>query len=144
MWVEITESDFAAVIGQGEIDAFRADGSLDGSDPVAHILKLTVSTVRSYISCNGAVKMEPSGKTIPEGLVIAAMDYAAAKILKRMNVPLNEDRREASRKAEEIFEKIASGIMSVESWTPEGYADPLARPATAPSFSAPSPERLLD
>lgn len=144
MWVEVTESDLAAVLSQSEIDAFRQDGSLDGSDSVAHILRLTVSTVRSYISCNGSVKMEPFGKCLPEGLIIPAMDYAAAKILKRMNVPLNEDRREALRRAEEIFAKIASGIMSVESWTADGSTDDLTRPATSPAFSAPTPERLLD
>ena len=118
MWVEVTESDLAAVLSQSEIDAFRQDGSLDGSDSVAHILRLTVSTVRSYISCNGSVKMEPFGKCLPEGLIIPAMDYAAAKILKRM--------------------------MSVESWTADGSTDDLTRPATSPAFSAPTPERLLD
>ena len=144
MWVEVTESDLAAVLSQSEIDAFRQDGSLDGSDSVAHILRLTVSTVRSYISCNGSVRMEPFGKCLPEGLVIPAMDYAAAKLLKRINVPLSEDRREALRKAEELFDKIATGAITPESWTPDGSADALARPATSPAFSAPTPERLLD
>lgn len=144
MWVKVNENDLAACLSQGEIDAFRQDGALDGSDPVAGLLVRTVSTVRGYISCNGRVRMEPLGQMIPEGLVIPAMDYAAAKILKRLNVPLSEDRREALRKAEELFDKIATGVITPESWTPDGAADSLARPATAPSFAPPSPKRLLD
>ena len=50
MWVEVTESDLASTIAQSEIDACRADGPLDGSDPVVMLLKRTVSTVRGYIS----------------------------------------------------------------------------------------------
>lgn len=144
MWVEVTESDLASTIAQSEIDAFRADGPLDGSDPVVMLLKRTVSTVRGFISCNGGVRMEPSGIMLPEGLVLPAMDYAAAKLLKRINVPLSEDRREALRKAEELFDKISTGAITPESWTPDGATDSLARPATAPSFASPSPERLLD
>lgn len=144
MWVEVTESDLASTIAQGEIDAFRADGPLDGSDLVVMLLKRTVSTVRGFISCNGGVRMEPSGIMLPEGLVLPAMDYAAAKLLKRINVPLSEDRREALRKAEELFDKIATGAITPESWTPDGAADSLSRPATTPSFAPPSPERLLD
>lgn len=144
MWVEVTESDLASTIAQSEIDAFRADGPLDGSDPVTQLLKRTVSTVRGFISCNGGVRMEPLGTMIPEGLVLPAMDYAAAKLLKRINVPLSEDRREALRKAEELFDKIATGAITPESWTPDGAEDSLSRPATAPSFAPPSPERLLD
>ena len=144
MWVEVTESDLASTIAQSEIDAYRADGPLDGSDPVVQLLKRTVATVRGFISCNGGVRMEPFGSMIPEGLVLPAMDYAAAKLLKRINVPLSEDRREALRKAEELFDKIATGAITPESWTPAGAADSLSRPATAPSFAPPSPERLLD
>jgi hypothetical protein len=144
MWVEVTESDLASIISQREIDAFRSDGPLDGSDPIEKLLARTVATVRGYISCNGGVRMEPFGKKIPEGLVIAAMDFTAAKLLKRLNIPLNEDRREAFQKAVELFENIAIGKITPESWTPDGAADSLSRPATAPSFASPSPERLLD
>lgn len=144
MWIRITEADLAASLSQGEIDAFRADGPLDGSDPVERLLALTVSTVRGYISCNGGVRMEPLGTMIPDGLVIPAMDYAAAKVLKRLNVPLSEDRREALRKAEELFDKIARGIITPESWTPEGEEITPGGKAVSPAATAPHSERLLD
>ena len=44
-WIEPTESDLAASLSQGEIDAFRQDASLDGSDPVARLLARTVAMV---------------------------------------------------------------------------------------------------
>lgn len=143
MWIEVTENDLASCISQGEVDAFRQDGALDGSDPVARLLKLTVSTVRGYISCNGGCRMEPTGTMIPEGLVIPAMDYASAKVLKRLNIPLSEDRREALRKAEELFDKIATGAITPESWS-DGESDPTVGKAVSPAARAPNSERLLD
>ena len=93
-WRTVDETDLAATLSQGEIDAFRADGPLDGSDPVARLLQSTAETVRGYISCNGAVRMGPAG-TLPRGLVIHSMDFAMAKVLNRIGVPLTEDRRKA-------------------------------------------------
>ena len=66
-WRTVDESDLAASVSQGEIDAYRADSPLDGSDPVARLLKSTVDAVRGYISCNGAVRMGPAGDLISSG-----------------------------------------------------------------------------
>ena len=143
MWVEVTETDLAATIAQREIDAYRRSGPNDGSDLVAELLRRTVSHVRGWISCNGDVRLGPSG-TIPEGLVSPAMDYAAADLLKRIDRPLNDDRRKARERAEILFEKIAQGAYKPESYTPDGTLDDATRPATSPSFAHPRPERILD
>ena len=130
-WRTVDETDLAATVSQGEIDAFRQDASLDGSDPVARLLQSTVDAVRGYISCNGAVRMGPSG-TIPRGLVIPAMDYAMGKVLNRIGVPLTEDRRKALERAEALFEKISQGAITPESYTEDGTVDEDKRPATSP------------
>ena len=143
MWVEVTETDLAATIAQREIDAYRRSGPNDGSDLVAELLRRTVSHVRGWISCNGDVRLGPSG-TIPEGLVSPAMDYAAADLLKRIDRPLNDDRRKARERAETLFEKIAQGAYKPESYTADGTLDDTTRPATSPSFAHPRPERILD
>lgn len=142
-WRKVDESDLAASISQDEIDAFRPAGPLDGSDPVARLLESTIETVRGYLSCNGALKMGPA-QTIPRGLVIPAMDYAAAKVLNRIGVPLSEDRRKALEKAETLFEKISQGAITPESYSEDGAGDDSARPASAPAFADATPERLLD
>ena len=114
-WSTVDENDLAATLSQGEIDAFRQDASLDGSDPVARLLSRTVAMVRGYIATNGKVRrMGPSG-TLPESLISPAMDYAAADVLKRMNIPLNEDRRKARERAEELFKEVAAGRFTPES-----------------------------
>jgi len=114
-WRTVDESDLAATISQGEIDAFRKDAALDGSDPVARLLARTVAMVRGYIATNGKVRrMGPSG-TLPESLISPAMDYAAADILKRLNVPMNEDRRKARERAEDLFARVARGDYTPES-----------------------------
>lgn len=130
-WRTVDEHDLAANFSQGEIEAFRRDGALDGSDPVARLLQSTVDAVRGYISCNGAVRMGPSG-TIPRGLVIPAMDYAMGKVLNRIGVPLTEDRRKALEAATALFEKISQGAITPESYTEDGTVDEDKRPATSP------------
>ena len=130
-WRTVDETDLAATVSQGEVDAFRADGPTDGSDPVARLLQSTVDAVRGYISCNGAVRMGPSG-TIPRGLVIPAMDYAMGKVLNRIAVPLSEDRRKALEAAMALFEKISQGAITPESYTEDGTVDEDKRPATSP------------
>ena len=130
-WRTVDEPDLAATLSQGEVDAFRADGPTDGSDPVARLLQSTVDAVRGYISCNGAVRMGPSG-TIPRGLVIPAMDYAMGKVLNRIAVPLTEDRRKALEAAMALFEKISQGAITPESYTEDGTVDEDKRPATSP------------
>ena len=142
-WRTVDETDLAATVSQGEIDAFRADGPTDGSDAVARLLQSTVDTVRGYISCNGAVRMGPSG-TIPRGLVIPAMDYAMGKVLNRIGVPLTEDRRKALEAATALFEKISQGAITPESYAEDGELDDDTRPASAPVFAPAHPERLLD
>ena len=114
-WRTVDENDLAATVSQGEIDAFRQDASLDGSDPVARLLKRTVAMVRGYIATNGKVRrMGPSG-TLPESLISPAMDYAAADVLKRINVSLNDDRRKARERAEDLFKDVAAGKYTPES-----------------------------
>ena len=130
-WRTVDEPDLAATLSQGEVDAFRADGPTDGSDPVARLLQSTVDAVRGYISCNGAVRMGPSG-TIPRGLVIPAMDYAMGKVLNRIGVPLTDDRRKALEAATALFEKISQGAITPESYTEDGAIDEGKRPATSP------------
>ena len=114
-WRTVDENDLAATLSQGEIDAFRQDASLDGSDPVARLLSRTVAMVRGYIATNGKVRrMGPSG-TLPESLISPTMDYAAADVLKRQNVELNEDRRKARERAEDLFRDVAAGKYTPES-----------------------------
>ena len=114
-WRAVDETDLAATLSQEEVDAYRASGPVDGSDLVARLLSRTVAMVRGYIATNGKVaKMGPSG-TLPESLISPAMDYAAADVLKRQNVELNEDRRKARERAEDLFKDVAAG-----KYTPEG------------------------
>ena len=128
-WRTVDENDLAATLSQGEIDAFRQDASLDGSDPVARLLSRTVAMVRGYIATNGKVRcMGPSG-TLPESLISPAMDYAAADVLKRINVPLNDDRRKARERAEDLFKDVAAGRFTPES---DGADD--AEPTDGPAI----------
>ena len=113
-WRTVDENDLAATLSQQEVDAYRRSASLDGSDPVARLLSRTAALVRGYIATNGKVaRMGPSG-TLPESLISPAMDYAAFDVLKRVNVPVNEDRRRARERAEDLFRDVAQGKYTPE------------------------------
>ena len=113
-WRTVDENDLAATLSQQEVDAYRRSASLDGSDPVARLLSRTAALVRGYIATNGKVaRMGPSG-TLPESLVSPAMDYAAFDVLKRVNVLVNEDRRRARERAEDLFRDVAQGKYTPE------------------------------
>ena len=113
-WRTVDENDLAATLSQQEVDAYRRSASLDASDPVARLLSRTAALVRGYIATNGKVaRMGPSG-TLPESLVSPAMDYAAFDVLKRVNVPVNEDRRRARERAEDLFRDVAQGKYTPE------------------------------
>ena len=131
-WRAVTEADLAATISQGEIDAYRRDGSLDGSDPVALLLERTVATIRGLIGCNGAVRMGPLPGSLPVSLISPAMDYAAYDLLKRIDVVPNAARTDSRKRAEALFEKISTGALGCESYTEDGAIDEDKRPATSP------------
>ena len=131
-WRTVDENDLAATMSQREIDVFRSSGPVDGSDRVARILERTVSTVRGWISCNGAVRMCPTPGTLPESLISAAMDYAAYDLIKSIDEVPNEARTDARKRAESLFEKVATGAMRCESYTEDGSIDEDKRPATEP------------
>ena len=140
-WRKVDENDLAANLSQREVDTYRQSSPNDGSDPVARLVASTADYVRGCIAAGGPVRMGPAG-TIPNGLVIPAMDYAMGKVLVRIGVPLNEDRREALRRAQELFEKIAKGEIAPESYTEDGTVDEAARPATSPTADD-GPRRTL-
>lgn len=130
-WRTVSETDLGATIAQGEIDAFRASGPVDGTDRVAALLERTVDTVRGLISCNGAVRMGPLG-TLPLSLISPAMDYAAFDLLKSQSIDVGEDRRRARESAEKLFKEIATGVLTPESYSETGELDEDKRPATSP------------
>ena len=143
-WRTVDETDLAATLSQREIDAFRRDGGVDGSDAVARVLETTVAHVRGWCSMNGAIKRFGPLGTIPASLVAPAMDYAAYRVLTRLASPVNEDRRKARERAEEIFDKIAQGAITPESYSEDDAVADDSRPAASPAFAPPSPARLLD
>ena len=130
-WRSVDESDLAATLSQAEVDAYRADGPNDGSDRVAALLERTVATVRGWVSCNGSVRMGPLG-TLPLSLISPAMDYAAFDLLKSKAPVVNETRTKAREHAEQLFEKIATGAFTPESYSETGEVDEDKRPATSP------------
>ena len=142
MWKQITFDDIAATLSQAELDSYRRSAS-DGAgmpDPVEALLERTAEMVRGYIRANTAVRIAPAAGTIPVSLVSPTCDYAAYDILKRMPVKITDPRQRARDAASALFQNIAAGKFTPESWAEPG-GEP-ANPKQTPVYST-EPPRLL-
>lgn len=113
MWRKPTEDDIVATLSRNEVDAYRKDFEIDA---VERLLSDTVAYVRTYISSNGNVRMDPDETTLPASCISPAMDYAAFKLLKRRSVKVNADRETAYNDAMTYFRDVAAGKVNPESY----------------------------
>ena len=113
MWRKPTEDDIVATLSRNEVDAYRKDFEIEA---VERLLSDTVAYVRTYISSNGNVRMDPDETTLPASCISPAMDYAAFKLLKRRNVKVNADRETAYNDAMTYFRDVAAGKVNPESY----------------------------
>ena len=117
-WTKPTEQNLAGTLSQREIDAFRASPAASmAADPVADTIAAAVDLARGYCRSNGNLRLGPAG-TIPRSLLSPVLDIAAFNILKRLPVPVNEDRRKANEEAMRILRDVAEGRT-----TPEGHGE---------------------
>lgn len=138
-WRIVTEQDLNATLSRTEIESFRRS-SVDG-DPVDAQIASAVAYVRGIVRSSPArVRLGPEG-TLPESLVLPAMERLRFSILTRMDIPVNESRRLSYEKAEELLEKVRSGAFIPEGDGEEtGGGDVAASPAVGPV----NPAHLLD
>lgn len=140
-WRLTTSDDLAARLSDMEIESFRTSYTGEG-DPVELLLNDTAALFRDAIRTGGRARMSPKAAALPESVISKAMDYAAFDVLKRLDVPINEDRRRARQDAEDFMHRLEDGRFEVEDDETPGGEDP--RLALTPSFTRPRPPRLLD
>ena len=141
MWRKVQEADLTASLSLKEVDAFRKSAEFE-NDPVEQQIRGTCAYVRGCIRTGGSkVRMARSEDWLPESLIAPAMDYLRFKVLTRMNVVVNESRTKAYEEANTLFNELKRGEYAPE---PDGTAQEDGKKATAPTFSPPKPERLLD
>lgn len=138
-WRTLTKRDLEGTLSQKELDAYRQ--SAGGSRPIEDLLERTAEMCRGYCRAGRSVRVPVEEGLVPESLISACCDYAAYDVLKRMPVPVNEDRRLARTQALELFQAVAKGEVIPESYDASAD-DPAA--AGSPLAGPPSPPRLLD
>jgi phage gp36-like protein len=139
-WRRLTKADLAAALSQKEIDAFRQSVGCGQTDPVGALLSRTAEMARGFCRANRAVKLSEDAEAVPGSLIAACCDYAAFDVLKRLPVPVGEDRRRAREQALDLFKAVARGEVTPESAEDAGDSAAAGSPESAPAC----PPRLLD
>jgi len=138
MWRKPTEQDLQISISQVEVESYKDAATNDTAvDTVEAILSRTAALVRGYCRANPRIRLGPAG-TIPQGLLAAAMDYAAVDVVKRTPSGVSDERRRARETALQMFRDVAEGKIQVESF---GEADD-ASGGSAVEVAAYSPQRF--
>ena len=127
MWRKATLADLETTLSDMEIEAYRTSFA-EGGDPIEMRLNLTAARFRAAIRTGGRSRMSREEYALPESVISVAMDYAAYKVLKRMDVAINEDRRKAYERAEDFLRRLEEGKVEVENFG-ESDADNVGRNA---------------
>ena len=115
-WITPTEVNLAAYMAQDEIDAYRRLMGFDptngqSKDPVEIVLEDTAVMVRGY--CHVQLD-EDNPFSIPRSLLSSAMAIARFRLLTRMQLDIQEDRRTDYEQAMHHLALVASGEVLVE------------------------------
>ena len=138
-WRTVTEQDLESALSGAEIEAFRRSST--AGDPVAAQSAAGVAYVRGIVrSAPARVRIGPEG-TIPESLVLPCVERLRFSVLTRMDMPVNESRRLAYEKAEELLEKVRTGAFVPEG---DGEGETGGDVAGSPAVGPVNPARLLD
>ena len=136
-WTAPSEKGLLAKLEQAEADAFSRNSW--GTDAVGELLALGVAYVRGCIRTGGRCRMSQDAATLPLSIVGKFYDYAVFDLLKRLAVPINEDRRRARTDAEEFFRRIERGEWEPES---DGANDADAGGLHAAQLVGSAPNRM--
>ena len=137
-WTKPTTEGLTATLSSAEVTAFGRSAGFE--DAATVILSQTAATVRGFVRAGG-VRLSAADGLVPPSLLAFAYDFAAYRVLKRMNIRVGEDRRKAYEDAMEMFRRVAEGKMAVE---PDVDDDGTSLPSVTPAAAPANPARMLD
>ena len=108
-WIQLTEADVLTVVSEAELTAWRTVASAaNQADP----LPLTISDVALLVRghCAAQVVLGPVG-TVPETLRSVALDLIAARLARRVEAVVADQRLAAEKIAMELLRAVAEGTF---------------------------------
>lgn len=137
-WIKPTTDGLTATVSAAEVGAFSRSAGFE--DAAEAVLAQTAAAVRGFVRAGG-VRLSAADGLVPPSLLAFAYDFAAYRLLKRMNIRVGEDRRKAYEDAMDMFRRVAEGKMAVE---PDVEDTGTSMPAVTPTSAPATPARLLD
>jgi len=119
MWRTPTKDDLIDSVSEKEIGSYdnAASPSLSARPRHESVIARTVAFVRGYIASSPKrITLSTDKSMLPDSLIAPAMDYAAISIIKRSDTETAQLRQTAADNALKLFQSIAEG-----KFTPESY-----------------------
>jgi phage gp36-like protein len=113
MWINLTESDVAAALNDGELEAYRRRVLEGEPDPMASLIGDVLAEIRGYV----VTRYPLSAQGIPQGLKNAALDLVVYRLCKRVKTATEDQRKPAADDATTLLQRVAEGKHGIESAT---------------------------
>ena len=113
-WTTIVADDVSYSLTDVEYKAYTTRFLAPGqSSPLPDIIEKVVNHVRGYVAANASNTLGPAG-TIPDKLLDAAVIIIRHRLLTRMRIKIDEDRRKEYEGAEDLLKTVAAGKFAIE------------------------------
>lgn len=112
-WIELSEDELLAVMNSSRLEGIRAAALAAGQeDPVQPVFDMVTQFVRAKIDAF-PTNVLGEGETLPESLLLPALDICIYYIAKRVD-QLTEEDREAWKEANALLDEVADGDVKIE------------------------------
>ncbi len=120
MWRELTENDVLAALNAPETMAYQSAAIAEDQDVLAQTIAQVTQECRSHIAdCPGNTLA--AGNTLPERVIYHAVALIRFRLMTRLGLEVNEDRRKEQRDAIAFFYRVSECKVAIEK--PEGATE---------------------
>jgi len=122
MWRELTEDDVLAGLNAPETMAYQSAAITEGQDVLAQILDQVTQECRGHIADCSRNSLAP-GNTLPERVHYHAIAMVRFRMMTRLGLEVNEDRRKEQRDAVAFFTRVSECKVALEPGDGSGTDD---------------------
>ena len=114
-WRAITEADLTSALSGPETTAYRSRLTATGqADTLPAVISQVTGEVREAIRSCARNRLTEDAALVPEGLIYHAVAIVRYRLMTRLGMSINDDRKEEWRAATRALERVARCELVVE------------------------------